>query len=71
MTLMDIVKCFDKCKLEDILYDLAQAGVGGRQLRMVRQFNEDTVIKIQGDVDENRHAVIKNSVGQGTTGAQT
>ena len=69
ITLMDIVKCFDKCKLNEIMYELGQAGIHGRQLRLFEAFNEDTVIKIQGDVDSEREAVIKNSVGQGTTGA--
>ena len=69
LTLMDIQKCFDKCKLDDILYELAQAGVKGKQLRLIRAFNENTSISIQGDVDMKRRANIINSVGQGTNGA--
>ena len=69
MTLMDIQKCFDKCKLNDILYEFGQAGIKGRQLRLIKQFNEKTNIVIQGDVDSGRSASIENSVGQGTNGA--
>ena len=69
ITLMDIVKCFDKCKLGDILYEFANAGVGPHDLRLIRDFNENTKIRIQGDCDPDRAAVVQDSVGQGTTGA--
>ena len=69
LTLMDIVKCFDQCRLSDIEYELTKAGIAGRDLRMFDKLNEGTVIRIQGDVDTERSAVITNSVGQGTSGA--
>ena len=69
LTLLDIKKCFDKCKLQDILYEFCQAGVRGKNLRIIESLNEGTVIKIQGDVDSERKMSIPNSVGQGTTTA--
>lgn len=69
LTLMDIVKCFDQVKLEDILYEFTQAGIKGKDLRMIEKINQNTRISIQGDVDKERSAIIQNSVGQGTTGA--
>ena len=66
LTLMDVKKCFDKCKLNDILYEFGQAGVNGKQLQMIKNFNDGTRISIQGDCDKERGSEIFNSVGQGT-----
>ena len=38
--------------------------------KLIKEMNEDTMIRLQGDVDENREVKISNSVGQGTTGAK-
>ena len=67
LTLMDIVKCFDQCRLSDIEYELTKAGIAGRDLRMFDKLNEGTVIRIQGDVDTERSAVITNSVQEHLT----
>ena len=66
--LLDIVKCFDKVLLSDTLYDLGEAGVFGKRLRMIEKLHEDTKISLAND-PENRERTIKNSTGQGTNWA--
>ena len=64
---MDIMSCFDRVRLDDILFETVQAGVIGRPLINIRDYTDKLVIKMQGDTNPNRKAMISNSTGQGTS----
>ena len=66
--LLDIVKCFDKVLLSDTLYDISEAGVFGKRLRMIQLLHENTRISLSND-PKKRERIIKNSTGQGTNWA--
>lgn len=63
---MDIKSCFDKVRLNDILFETAQCGVIGRPLRNIKEYTDNLIIKIQGDPDKSRERKIFNSTGQGS-----
>lgn len=65
---VDVMKCFDKQRLEDTLYAATTAGVSGKQIRVMRALHDNTVISLIGDPTE-REETIKNSTGQGTNWA--
>lgn len=63
---MDIKACFDRIKLNDILFEAVQCGVTGRPLKNIKTYTNNLNIRIQGDPDENRVRSITNSTGQGS-----
>ena len=65
---IDCMKCFDKQLLEDTLYSAVTAGATVKELRVMRQLHDNTVIQLVGD-PTGRKEVIKNSTGQGTNWA--
>ena len=62
---VDVMKCFDKIRLDDTLAEAAAVGVSGKQLRNVRVIHDRTVINIVGD-ESGKTATITNSTGQGS-----
>ena len=65
---IDCMKCFDKQLLDDTLYSAVTAGASGKELRVMKQLHDNTVIKLVGD-PTNREEVVTNSTGQGTNWA--
>ena len=63
---MDIKACFDRVRLNDILYETAQTGVVGRPLKNIAKYTDNLVIKLVGDPDKERRAELTDSTGQGT-----
>ena len=65
---MDVKKCFDRVRLDDVAYEAAQAGVRGSALKALYQINSDTVMTIAGD-SSGQSFTAKNTVGQGLVSA--
>ena len=63
---MDIKACFDRVRLNDILFETVQAGVVGRPLKNIANYTDNLVIKMVGDNDQQRRERINNSTGQGS-----
>ena len=63
---MDIKACFDRIRLNDILFEAAQAGVVGKPLRCIKEYTEGLNIRIRGDPNPDRVRKITNSTGQGS-----
>ena len=63
---MDIKACFDKIRLQDILFESTQCGVMGRPLRAIKDYTDNLVIHMQGDPDMTRTATLTNTTGQGS-----
>ena len=65
---VDVMKCFDKQRLNDTMYSAAVAGLKGKGLRMIRKLHDNTEISLVGD-PTGRVETITNSTGQGTNWA--
>ena len=63
---MDIKACFDRVRLNDILFETVQAGVVGRPLKNIATYTDNLIIKMVGDDNQERQRRISNSTGQGS-----
>lgn len=61
----DIQKCFDQVWLSDTLFDVVEAGVHGKQLRVLKMLHDETKISLVNDPN-GAEATVRNSTGQGT-----
>ena len=66
LTLVDLTSCFDRVRLNDLTYDVANCNVDLKALKFLHMMNQRTVIKMAGDHDDKRSADVLGSVGQGT-----
>ena len=66
LTLVDLKKCFDKIKLSDAIYSVSQTGCDLKALKMIKEYSDEIKIRINGDPNDERVGVVKNSCGQGT-----
>ena len=60
-------RCFDACLASDIWYDLATTGADAKALSVLKELNSKIIIKINGDPDPGRKAVVVDTHGQGTS----
>ena len=67
--LVDVQSCFDKMRLDDVIYDSLEAGCDPKATRVLRQFSDKTVIKLRGDHRNNGRGegrVVTGTLGQGS-----
>ena len=63
---MDIKACFDRVRLNDILFEATQCGVKGKPLRCISEYTGNLKIKMRGDPKSDRCRELSNSTGQGS-----
>ena len=66
MTFVDVKACFDKLRLDDLVYDTIKSGANLKATKLIKTFSEKIKIKISGDTDSDRCAVVTNTAGQGS-----
>ena len=66
ITLLDLVKYFDKENLLDVLNELYKAKVKGKVYKLVHEMNKDTKITVRTSVGESNKREVNNSVSQGS-----
>ena len=66
-SLIDLQACFDKVRLNDITWDMMEADVDLKALKIAHQMSNINVISIANDPDKRRTATVTKSIGQGTS----
>ena len=66
-TFADLRSCFDRIRLQDVVYDIADAGADLKALKVAYDLARETNIKIAGDPCQERSAVVLDTTGQGTS----
>ena len=67
--LVDVQACFDKMRLDDVIYDTIEAGASLKVTRALRKFSDKTVIRLRGDPRENGQGEgreVRGTLGQGS-----
>ena len=67
--LVDVQACFDKMRLDDVVYDTIQAGADLKATRVIRKFSDKTEIRLRGDPrndGKGEGRVIWGTLGQGS-----
>ena len=67
IVLMDIRSCFDQVRLNDILFEGTQCGIVGRPLRAIQEYTDNLRIRMRGDPNPDRCALLSNTTGQGSS----
>ena len=63
--LVDVKACFDKIRLEDVVFDTLQAGADPKATRILSKLSDNTEIRLTGDKREEGRKVT-GTLGQGT-----
>ena len=66
---VDVQSCFDKMRLDDVIYDSIEAGCNIKATRVLRKFSDKTIIKLKGDPRNNGAGVgseVWGTLGQGS-----
>ena len=66
-TFADLRSCFDRNRLQDVVYNIADAGADLKALKVAHDLARETHIKIAGDPRQERSAVVMDTTGQGTS----
>ena len=64
--LYDVAKFFDKEHLRDVMSEVYQLGIRGKEYRLLFKMNEKRIIKVITSVGETDETEVKEGIGQGT-----
>ena len=67
--LVDVQACFDRMRLDDVIYDTIEANANLKATRALRKFSDRTIIKLRGDTRNNGEGVgrlVTGTLGQGS-----
>ena len=63
--LVDVKACFDKIRLEDVIFDTLQSGADSKATRILNKLSDNTEIRLTGDM-RNTGRKVTGTLGQGT-----
>ena len=63
--LYDVAKFFDKEHLRDVMSEVYQLGIRGKEYRLLPKMNEKRIIKVRTSVGETDETEVKEGIGQG------
>ena len=66
VTLVDIKRCFDQIRLNDVVFDTLMTGADVKAVKVLHDFTKEIKIKIAGDPDEERSGMVRDTVQQGS-----
>ena len=62
---VDVRACFDRCKLSDLIFDVACSGADPKNVRIINNFTKATLIRMSGDKTK-KGMIVLETAGQGS-----